>query len=297
MEPSSDVTTTRLVRANLKNNFFNYNPNPIFMFDDQQSNNGVPSNLPMEPVDMFAGTEKDVPGEEFPPEIPQTPNALSAGLLKKKDASASGSNMSSSAPVMNSASMYEMKQPILGKVLLSVFLIAVLGGLGFGGWYFYNKFTGTKTPVVTETKTVTKNTSDTSVVNETVVQTEQTTEPTTNSAVSSSEVSASMNNDKILFGESVDTDKDGLDDVREKQLGTNPAKADSDADGLSDSDEVIIWKTNPTNTDTDGDSYKDGSEVFHGYNPLGSGKLFNVPTSTAVSVSTTTSTSATATKK
>lgn len=265
------------------------------MFDDQQNNNGVPSNLPMEPVDMFAGTEKDVPGEEFPPEIPQTPNALSAGLLKKKDNSApSGSNINNSAPAMPSSSMYEMKQPILGKILLSVFLVAVLGGLGFGGWYFYNKFTGAKTPVAIETKTVTNNTP---VLTEPVTQTDQATEPSTNNTVSSSEVSASMNNDKILFGESVDTDNDGLDDVREKQLGTNPAKADSDADGLNDGDEVIIWKTNPLNADTDGDSYTDGSEVFHGYNPLGSGKLFNVPTSTAASASTTASTSATATKK
>ncbi len=261
------------------------------MFDDQQNAGGVPGNLPMEPVDMFAGTEKDLGGEDLPPEIPQTPNALSAGLLKKKDSSAS--DMNNAAPATVSGSMYEMKQPVLGKILLLVFLVAALGGLGFGGWYFYNKFTAAKSPAVTETK----NTNITPVVTEPVVENNQPNEPVTNSTVSSSEVSASMNNDKILFGESVDSDHDGLDDVREKQLGTDSRKADSDSDGLNDGDEVIIWKTNPLNSDTDGDTYADGSEVFHGYNPLGSGKLFNVPTSTATSASTTAGVSATATKK
>lgn len=253
------------------------------MFDDQQNPGGVPGNLPMEPEDIFAGTEKDVPGDDLPPEIPQTPNALSAGLLKKKDGTAPA--MNSGAPAMPSSAMYEMKQPFLGKILLSVFLVAVLGGLGFGGWYFYNKFTNSKTPTVATT-TTTKQTQP--------VATQTNTVDTVSSTVSSSEVTASMNNDKILFGESVDSDHDGLDDVREKQLGTNSQKADTDGDGLNDGDEVIIWKTNPLVADTDSDGYTDGSEVFHGYNPLGTGKLFNVPTSTA-SVSSTASASTSAT--
>ena len=262
------------------------------MFDDQQNAGGVPSNLPMEPVDMFAGTENDVPTDDLPAEIPQTPNALSAGLLKKKDGSAPVVN-NAPTPTLSSGAMYEMKQPILGKILLLVFLLVVLGGLGFGGWYFYNKFMAAKTPVVTSVTTPvsTADQKPAPVANEAPVETPV-------NSVDSSQVTASMNNDKILFGESVDSDKDGLDDVREKQIGTDTQKADTDGDGLNDSDEVIIWKTNPLKTDTDEDTYTDGSEVFHGYNPLGSGKLFNVPTSTAsVSTTATASTSATATKK
>lgn len=252
------------------------------MFDDQQNANGVPGNLPMEPVDMFAGTEKDLSGDEMPSEIPQIPNALSAGLLKKKDAVTSNIDINNTTvPVLASTNtMYEMKQPFLGKILLSVLLLAVLGGIGFGGWYFYKKFTNTKTVVVVPVVSTTN--SDTQIpsapVDNTPVQ-------TVSSSVNSGEVTASMNNDKILFGESVDSDNDGLDDVREKQLGTDSKKADTDADGLNDGDEVIIWKTSPLNLDTDGDTYTDGSEVFHGYNPLGTGKLFNVPSSTT-SVST-----------
>ena len=106
-----------------------------------------------------------------------------------------------------------------------------------------------------------------------------------------------MNNDKILFGEAVDSDKDGLDDVREKELGTDAYNADTDSDGLSDGDEVIIWKTNPLNPDTDGDSYKDGQEVRNGYNPLGAGKLIIVTAGVSTSTATTSKTlTATTTK-
>ncbi|MBI5221636.1 MAG: hypothetical protein HY979_02430 [Candidatus Magasanikbacteria bacterium] len=242
------------------------------MFDDQQNTTGVPGNLPMEPVDMFAGTEKDAAGDETPAEVPQTPNALSAGLLKKKDSAPVNIN----TPPLSSGSMYEMKQPFLGKILLLVFLLIVLSGIGFGGWYFYNKFKSTKA-VVSQSVVPVNNSKP--AVNQ-VVNVQNNPVLTPSSSVSSTEVTASMNNDKILFGESVDSDHDGLDDVREKQLGTDPHNPDTDGDGLSDGDEVIIWKTNPLNPDTDGDGYTDGSEVFHGYNPLGPGKLFNVPSST-----------------
>lgn len=47
----------------------------------------------------------------------------------------------------------------------------------------------------------------------------------------------------------------------------------SDSDGLTDTEEVLTYKTNPCNTDTDGDGFSDGREVCSGYNPLGSGKL------------------------
>ena len=105
------------------------------MFDDQVSKTTPPANLPSEPADMFAGVEKD----EMPA-VEKAPDALGAGLLKKKD---------STAPVVNSApmvapSLYEVKQPILGKVLLSLLIVVVLGGAGYGGWYAYNKFVKNK---------------------------------------------------------------------------------------------------------------------------------------------------------
>lgn len=80
----------------------------------------------------------------------------------------------------------------------------------------------------------------------------------------------------------VDTDGDGLTDIRERELGTVINSADSDADGLSDKAEVEgvtdplnpdtdgdglndgeekIWKTDPNAPDTDGDTLSDGQEV------------------------------------
>src|SRR3989344_3097967 len=58
-----------------------------------------------------------------------------------------------------------------------------------------------------------------------------------------------------------DDDRDGLTNVQEEQLGTNPNEVDSDGDGVTDSDEIQIFGTNPLNADTDGDGYSDGIEI------------------------------------
>lgn len=72
--------------------------------------------------------------------------------------------------------------------------------------------------------------------------------------------------------QTIDSDNDGLTDVREIELGINPNKIDSDDDGLLDYEEVEVWKTNPLIKDTDGDGYSDGDEVKNKYNPNGPGK-------------------------
>jgi len=75
----------------------------------------------------------------------------------------------------------------------------------------------------------------------------------------------------------VDTDKDGLTDEEEATLGTSPRSADTDRDELFDYEEVNVYHTNPLSKDTDGDGYEDGVEVEGGYDPNGSGKLFELP--------------------
>ena len=65
-----------------------------------------------------------------------------------------------------------------------------------------------------------------------------------------------------------DTDGDGLTDVHEADLGTDPNKADTDGDGLTDGQEVHRTGTNPTKADTDGGGVNDGAEVNNGTNPL-----------------------------
>ena len=64
-----------------------------------------------------------------------------------------------------------------------------------------------------------------------------------------------------------DTDGDGIPDGQEVKLGTNPLNPDTDGDGLPDGQELLLG-TNPLNPDTDGDGIPDGIEVKLGLNPL-----------------------------
>lgn len=72
---------------------------------------------------------------------------------------------------------------------------------------------------------------------------------------------------KVLEFE-IDTDGDGLSDIREKELGTDPLNPDTDGDGLTDGEEVLKYKTDPLNPDTDFGGIKDGIEVLNGADPL-----------------------------
>ncbi len=67
-------------------------------------------------------------------------------------------------------------------------------------------------------------------------------------------------------GVSVDTDRDGVTDEKEAQLGTNPNLSDSDGDGLSDGKEQEI-SSNPLKIDSDGDGVADGREYDLGADP------------------------------
>jgi serine/threonine protein kinase len=58
-----------------------------------------------------------------------------------------------------------------------------------------------------------------------------------------------------------DDDGDGLSNLKETTLGTDPNNPDTDGDGLSDGLEVNQYGTQPTNQDSDGDTLKDGQEV------------------------------------
>ncbi len=255
------------------------------MFDEENNNANPPGNLPAEPADIFAGVEKE-PAE-------QLPDALSNGMLKKKDKTMVPPQFSGLTEE-NSIGNYKMSSPVLGKVLMLFMVALLLGGGAYGAWWFFlaKKKTVSQPAVNSAPKTSASNT----VAN----------------PASSTNLPAQINNDQILFGQGVDTDKDGLDDVREREIGTNPQNPDTDGDGLtdgeevitlkssplnsdtdndglSDGDEVLIWKTNILNPDSDNDTYPDGTEVKNGYNPLGPGKLFAPVASSTISVSSTSS--------
>ena len=57
-------------------------------------------------------------------------------------------------------------------------------------------------------------------------------------------------------------------DAQEVLLGTNPLRADTDGDGLTDGAEVTTHRTNPLLADTDGDGRSDGDEIRDRSNPL-----------------------------
>ncbi|HPY84047.1 MAG TPA: VWA domain-containing protein [Ruminococcus flavefaciens] len=72
-----------------------------------------------------------------------------------------------------------------------------------------------------------------------------------------------------------DEDQDGLSNITEIRLGTNPLKADTDNDGLTDKEEQELG-TDPLNADTDGDHASDGWEKTHGYDPITPDDSFTV---------------------
>ncbi|MGD7654590.1 MAG: sulfatase-like hydrolase/transferase [Verrucomicrobiales bacterium] len=64
-----------------------------------------------------------------------------------------------------------------------------------------------------------------------------------------------------------DSDGDGLTDLEELNLGTDPNLADTDGDLLGDGAEVNRYGTDPLLSDTDGDSNPDGFEIAKGTDP------------------------------
>ena len=65
----------------------------------------------------------------------------------------------------------------------------------------------------------------------------------------------------------LDGDSDGLSNLREFQLQSNPLVNDTDGDGLTDGAEVNTHLTNLLVVDTDGDSLPDGQEITLGTSP------------------------------
>lgn len=281
------------------------------MFDDQpNATPSVPPNLPAEPEDMFAEVH---PAEMGGAEASTPPNnALAAGLLKPKVASSMADTEPASSEAMpgEAASItYATKEPVLGKILLIFGIIAGVGLMAFGGWWIYQNYFSASRPSSGAPPSASAPTPEEGFTPSPSVEvppaqpTAPVTATTTVNAPTTSEEGAAAQNKSILFGEQTDSDQDGLTDAEEAKYSSNmnnpdtdgdgltdaeevnshhtdPTKDDSDADGLSDFDEVKIWHTDPMKADTDGDTFPDGVEVHRGYNPLGPGKLFNVPTST-----------------
>lgn len=258
-----------------------------------------PRSIPVAPPSGGALSGSPVASASPGAPAPQAGGALSAGMLQPK-AQTGEAPVQGGAPVgmaaterekistLNQGVNYPVSEPKLGKFLTFIFVLIMIVCLGLAIWWAYGKFTKSE-------ETVPATTEEEAAKSESEVSQEPSVTPSATEETSTVDVANEIKNESILFGEPIDSDDDGLDDSREKTLGTNHLNPDSDEDGLTDGDEVIIWKTNPLNRDSDEDGYEDGEEVSHGYNPLGPGKLFNLPSSstTTTTVATTTVTTGT----
>lgn len=77
-----------------------------------------------------------------------------------------------------------------------------------------------------------------------------------------------LNEGSVYYFAVTSYDAQGKESSYSSELVVNIPKVDSDGDGLSDSDEINIYKTDPYKADTDGDGIPDGVEVAQGTNPL-----------------------------
>ncbi|RZU48493.1 cell wall-associated NlpC family hydrolase [Krasilnikovia cinnamomea] len=64
-----------------------------------------------------------------------------------------------------------------------------------------------------------------------------------------------------------DSDHDGLSDALERRYGLDPLRADTDADNLTDAQELVTYGTDARKADTDGDQLNDAFELAQGLDP------------------------------
>lgn len=184
--------------------------------------------------------------------------------------------------------------------LLAVGGAALLGILGIGGYFLYDRFANPPVPTPVPSAPVETGTtpspvppvSDPFVPPSAPVEAPPAVEPTPQPTPPD----ALPPPTPVTPGAPADTDGDGLNDEQEATRGTDPSVADTDGDGLSDGDEVSmhlsdpaiadtdgdgltdgdevrVWRSNPSLRDSDGDTFSDGQEVQNGFNPNGPGKL------------------------
>ena len=283
------------------------------MFEDNPSTDkqaAPPANLPSEPVDMFSGVENDAQPEAAAtaPAV-RAPNAVEAGVLKKKEAPVTTmptETKINSSPGILGTTDSEAHPPVIGKIFKIIGLAIAVGAIGAGGVYAYQLATKkpsavpvsiTKQPASTAAVTQVAPVTPPAQVSAQATAVTATLPTVPNSTTSAADAFTTATNNKILFGDQTDSDHDGLTDSEEiniyhtdphnpdtdgdgltdgdevKKYHTDPLNIDTDGDGLTDGAEVNVWHTDPLNPDTDGDGHLDGVEVYYGYDPLGPGKL------------------------
>lgn len=208
-----------------------------------------------EPEDVFAQTDAAAPQ--------MTPPTMSTSVPPVATPATPAASMAS-APAPEPMKMAEPseKRPFPWKLVVLFVAIMAVVGLAF---FLSMKILNSRTPVTPAAPV------------DTTQPAAQAPAPTAEVPAATPPVEQTTPAPTPVVDATLDSDKDGLTDAREVQLGTDPKNPDTDSDGLFDKEEVDVYHTNPLNSDTDGDGFKDGAEVKNGYNPNGSGKLLQVP--------------------
>jgi len=215
--------------------------------------------------------------------VVDAPSALDAGLMKAKrpsaqpvpqetqtvptDALAPGTPASQPAPLQES---FIMRHKLLvGLVLFLLLASIVLGGLSL----FLRDSVEVEERLADKLKPTIEQ-----PVDEVEVPVDPVVEPDTDIVLPDEKIIEPEKSPEESVEELInDPDGDGLTTTKELLAGTDPNRSDTDDDGLTDKEELNIWKTDPLDADTDDDTFADGDEVRHGFNPLGDGRLFDVP--------------------
>ena len=131
-----------------------------------------------------------------------------------------------------------MKKSTLPPLIVLTLIASFLWGLG--SWWYYKKIKcDCDKTIVTSTDTNLEKTpiASTAPLDNIIAPPEEITPP----------VSPVAGNITVI-----DTDADGISNAEEKRLGTDPKKADSDADGIPDNEELGAELSTPIDTDKDG---------------------------------------------
>lgn len=219
------------------------------MFDDLNKNNqpaegGInKKSVFPKTEDIFADTENQAP--------------LKPDVFKPKE----------QTPGVIASAEYEESSSLRKKILVSVGIVLILGALGYIGYMGYVNFFLSNKDINNDARegNLIQENSGKSLVDENKIDTQ-----------ADIKENVSTEEAQPVQSQPIDSDQDGLSDDEEKSLGMNENSTDTDNDGLFDREEVKVYKTNPLLTDTDGDGFSDGDEVKNGYNPSGSGKLYEL---------------------
>lgn len=166
------------------------------------------------------------------------------------------------------------KKKLITLIVVSVLFLAIVAGAYFGYTYYVKG--GNKLPFLNGEKAGDTGSVE-NVPEETVVDTTVNQAPVNNE---NQVISGAENNEPenvpVMNNGVLDTDGDGISDQDEVVRGMDIENPDTDSDGLFDREEVMVYNTDPTLADTDGDGFSDGDEVKGGYNPNGTGKLYDI---------------------